>query len=132
MGQLAAQNQMDLLFEDGRWGVDWSPSLIFPQMDEQTTVQMTISTPPRGNIYDRGGLGLAVEGAMVTVGVIPGEIQDEAALLNQLKAILGVPKPDLKASYANARIDWYVPLGQITPETAEANYKTLSDIPGIE
>ena len=132
VGELRAQNQMFLSFEDGRWGVDWSPALIFPQMTDQTTVHMTISTPPRGNIYDRNGLGLAVEGAMVEVGVVPGEMEDEAALLNQLRSILGVSKADLKASYANARIDWYVPVGQITPETAEAHYATLREIPGVE
>ena len=132
VGDFGVQNQMSLSFEEGRWGVNWSPALILPQLSQETFVRMTTWAPARGNIYDRNGRGLAVQGELVQVGVIPGEIEDEWSLLARLNAVLGIPVADLQEEYAGARADWYVPLGQITPEVAQANYEVLSTTPGIE
>ena len=132
VGEFQVQNQMSLAFEEGRWGVDWTPALILPQLSDETFIQLTTWTPSRGNIYDRNGLGLAVQGELVEVGVIPGRIEDEAAMLAQLSAILGESPGDIQASYAPAQPDWYVPLGQISRETGQALYDALSATPGIE
>lgn len=132
VGEFEVQNQMRLVFEEGRWGVVWSPALILPQLSDETFVRLTTWAPSRGNIYDRNGLGLAVQGELVEVGVIPGQIEDEAALLSQLSAILGEEPTDLQARYSGALPDWYVPLGQIGPEVAQMYYSVLSSTPGIE
>jgi penicillin-binding protein 2 len=132
VGEFEVQNEMGLVFEEGRWGVVWSPALILPQLSDETFVRLTTWAPSRGNIYDRNGLGLAVQGELVEVGVIPGQIEDEAALLSQLSAILAESPADLQARYAGAQPDWYVPLGQIGPEDAQMYYDMLSSTPGIE
>ena len=132
VGDFEVQNQMSLSFEEGRWGVNWSPALILPQLSDETLVRMTTWAPSRGNIYDRNGLGLAVQGELVEVGVVPGRIEDEWTLLAQLSAVLGIPAVDLQEKYASAQANWYVPLGQITPEVAQANYAVLSAAPGVE
>lgn len=131
VGDFEVQNQMTLGFEEGRWGVNWSPALILPQLSDETFVRLTERIPSRGNIYDRNGLGLAVQGELVEVGVVPGEIQDEATLLGQLSAILGQSPADLQALYAEAQPDWYVPLGQISVEVGQLYYDTLSALPGV-
>jgi penicillin-binding protein 2 len=132
VGEFDVQNLMALTFEEGRWGVDWAPSLIFPQLSEQTFVQMTTRAPPRGNIYDRNGLGLAVQGELVEVGVVPNEIEDQPAMLAQLSAILGESRADLKAMYADAQPDWYIPLGRISAEEGQIHYEALSSTPGVQ
>ena len=132
VGDFQVQNQMPLAFEEGRWGVDWAPSLILPQLSDETFIRMTTWAPSRGNIYDRDGLGLAVQGELTEVGVIPGEIEDEAAALAQLSAVLGESPADIQARYAGAQSDWYVPLGKISPGTAQAYYDALSTTPGVE
>jgi penicillin-binding protein 2 len=131
-GDFEVENLMPLAFEEGRWGVDWSPALILPQLSDETFLRLTTWAPSRGNIYDRNGLGLAVQGELVEVGVVPGEIVDEPALLAQLSAILAESPADLQARYASAQPDWYVPLGEISAETGQAYYKALSAIPGIQ
>jgi penicillin-binding protein 2 len=131
-GSFEVENRMLLSYEEARWGVDWSPALIVPQLSEETIVRLTTRRPSRGNIYDRNGLGLAVQGERVEVGVVPGEIEDEGALLAQLSQILGRPAADLQALYAGALPDWYVPLGEVGAETAQAHYALLSSTPGIE
>ena len=132
VGDFEVQNEMRLAYDDGRWGVAWSPALILPQLSDETFVRLTTRAPSRGNIYDRNGLGLAVQGELVEVGVVPGRIEDEAALLAQLGAILGKSPADLQALYAEARPDWYVPLGIVSAETGQAYYDLLSSLPGVE
>ena len=132
VGEFQVQNQMPLAYEEDRWGVDWSPALILPQLSDETYVQLTTWAPSRGNIYDRNGLGLAVQGDLVEVGVIPGDIEDEAALLGQLSGILGESPADLRERYAGAQPDWYVPLGQVSPELAQLQFEALSATPGVE
>ncbi len=132
VGDFEVQNEMSLTYEQGQWGVEWSPALILPQLGQDTFLRLTTRSPSRGNIYDRNGLGLAIQGALVEVGVIPGQIQDETALLAQLSAILGESPTALQERYASARPDWYVPLGQISAETAQAYYEQLSATPGVE
>ena len=132
IGDFEVQNQMSLNFEEGRWGVSWSPALILPQLSDETVVRMTTWAPSRGNIYDRNGRGLAVQGGLVELGVVPGRIEDEWALLAQLSAVLGIPAVDIQEKYASAQPYWYVPVGQITPEVAQANYPVLSTAPGVQ
>lgn len=131
VGDFEVQNQMPLVYEEGRWRVEWSPALILPQLSDETFVRMTTWSPSRGNIYDRSGLGLAVQGELVEVGVVPGEIEDETLMLGQLSAVLGQSPADLQSRYSGAQPDWYMPLGEISPQTAQAYYEALSSTPGI-
>ncbi|MFC2037099.1 penicillin-binding protein 2 [Chloroflexota bacterium] len=131
-GDLEIQNEMPLSFVEGRWGIDWSPALVFPQLSDGSYLQLTTRSPSRGNIYDRNGLGLAVQGEMVEVGVVPNQIEDETAVLDQLAAVLGELPSDLQARYANANPDWYIPLGRISAETGQDYYSALNSTPGIE
>ena len=132
VGSFEVQNQMALSYVEGRWGVDWSPALIFPQLGDDTFIHMTARVPARGNIYDRNGMGLAMQGEMVEIGVVPSKIQDEPNLLWQLSIILGRPIADLQEKYAGAGADWYVPLGQVDAATGQAYYETLTSLPGVE
>jgi penicillin-binding protein 2 len=132
LGEFEVQNQMALTYEGERWRVNWSTALILPQLSDESFLLMTTWAPSRGNIYDRNGRGLAVQGELVELGVVPGEIEDEWTLLARLSAVLGTPTADLQERYAGARPNWYVPLGQITPQVAEANYAVLSTTPGVE
>jgi penicillin-binding protein 2 len=134
VGDFEVQNQMALTFEGGRWGVEWLPALIFPQLSDDTFVRLVTRSPSRGNIYDRNGLGLAVQGELVEVGVVPGQIDPmrEAEMLAQLGTILGESPADLQARYASALPHWYVPLGSISAEAGQLYYEILTSTPGVE
>jgi penicillin-binding protein 2 len=132
VGEFEVQNQMPLVFENDRWGVEWSESVILPQLSDETFVRMTTWAPSRGNIYDRHGLGLAVQGEQVEIGVVPGQMEDEAGLLALLSEILGGSWADLQARYASALPDWYVPMGRVGPDTAVLYYDALTSTPGVQ
>jgi penicillin-binding protein 2 len=132
VGEFQVPNRMSLSFEGGMWGIDWSPALILPQLSSETCIHFSPRSPSRGNIYDRNGLGLAVQGELVEVGVIPGQIQDEGTLLAQLSVLLGRSPAALQARYAEALPDWYVPLGEIGTAAMAAAYESISALPGVE
>ncbi|MDY7040839.1 MAG: NTF2-like N-terminal transpeptidase domain-containing protein, partial [Chloroflexota bacterium] len=132
LGPLEAENEMTLHYEGGRWGVAWSPQLIFRQLTAGNLVHLTLRAPSRANIYDRNGLGLAVEGTMVTVGVVPGQIEDEDTLLAELSRVLGMDPAAIQARYTGARPDWFVPVADISVEQSQAHYAALNAIAGVD
>jgi penicillin-binding protein 2 len=132
VGDFEVQNEMLLTFEEGQWGVEWSPALILPQLGADTFLRLSTRAPSRGNIYDRNGLGLAVQGELVEVGIIPGQIEDEAGVLALLSAMLGQSPAALQARYADALPDWYVPLGELSADVGQVYFEQLSTTPGIE
>lgn len=131
VGRIETDNLISLSYADGRWGVNWSPGLIFKELEGGNLLRMFRHAPSRGNIYDRYGTGLAVEDQAVTVGVVPGQIEDEEKLLAELGWILGLEAANIKEKYAPARPDWYVPISDLSFEASQAYYNTLSSLPGV-
>jgi penicillin-binding protein 2 len=134
LGAIAFEQRMALTFEAGRWGILWSSELIFPGLTDQRRVHLIERTAVRGNIYDRDGLGLAAKGSWVTVGLVPGRLsgENEARTLDTLARILHMPVEEIRQAYADALPYWYVPLKDIPPEVSQANYETLTSLPGVE
>jgi penicillin-binding protein 2 len=130
-GTLSAEQEMTLSWQDGQWRVNWDDALIWPDLAGGAQFQIQYRIPRRANIYDSEGKGLAVDGKLVTIGVIPGQIEDEATLLAGLSPILGLSPTDLKAKYADARSDWFVPLGDVPFDVSQANQDFLKS-PGIQ
>jgi penicillin-binding protein 2 len=130
-GTLAADHEMTWSLHDGQWRVDWEDGLVWPDLKDGGQFQLQYQIPRRANIYDREGRGLAVDGKLVTIGIVPGEIQDEATLLAGLSPILSLSPDDIKAKYANAAADWFVPLGDVPFEISQANAEFLKS-PGIQ
>ncbi len=131
VGRIERDNLMSLSYADGRWGVNWSPGLIFRELEGGNILRLFRHMPSRGNIYDRYGAGLAVEDQAVTVGVVPGQIEDEERLLAELGWILGLEAASIKEKYALARPNWYVPIGDLSFEASQAHYGTLTSLPGV-
>jgi penicillin-binding protein 2 len=132
VGQFQVENELKLSHDGQRWGVDWSPEAIFPLLGEDKLVHMFVHVPSRAGIYGRSDLPLATEGKIVELGVVPGQIQDEARLLDVLGSVLGLPHDTIKAKYASAaRPDWFMPVGEISSEKAQANEALLASVSGI-
>jgi penicillin-binding protein 2 len=123
---------MPLVFSDGRWGVSWSDGLILPQLAGGNYLAADYTWPGRANIYDRNGHGLAVETEAVALGVIPGQITDEAALLDALSNLLDVRADYLQGLYFGAQPDWYIPLGEASAEAVQSRLSSLSSLGGLQ
>jgi penicillin-binding protein 2 len=131
VGSFSVENELSLTWEGDRWGVDWSKRSIFRELEGDNLVHMVSRSPVRANIYDVNGKGLAVDGSLVTVGVVPGEIEDEPAVLARLSMVLGMSQPEIKAKYADQPKNWFIPIGDISVEKSREHYALLSEEPGI-
>ncbi|MDY6875826.1 MAG: penicillin-binding protein 2 [Chloroflexota bacterium] len=131
VGTLITDTVMSLSLHEEQWWVDWDPGLIWPQLAGGQYFRMEYTIPVRANIYDRAGLGLATEGTIVTVGVIPGQIKDEDALLAALVLVTGLSPDEIRGRYAAAPADWRVPIADISAEVSVDHNDLLSSIPGI-
>ena len=130
-GDLQAANQLSLTKEGALWGINWHRDTIWPDLVSGATFAIEYQIPPRANIYDRNGAGLAVPSTIVTVGVIPQQIQDETAVLNALTQVLGLTVEKIQATYAGQPAHWYIPIQDISGETS-LTYNDLLSQPGIQ
>ncbi len=133
VGDIPRQTEMPLIFTNGRWAISWTDGMILPELAGGNTLIMDDTVPARANIYDRNGLGLAVQGQgkAVVVGVQPGKIADEAAVLAALSGLLGLSPDAIRQKYASVPADWYVPIGEAAAEDVQADYATLSTLSGV-
>jgi penicillin-binding protein 2 len=65
------------------------------------------------------------------VGVVPGEIEDEKAVLARLNVVLGMSQPEIKATYEGQPATWFIPIGDITIDQSREHYELLRTEPGI-
>jgi penicillin-binding protein 2 len=131
VGSFEIENELPLVWDGSRWGVDWSKKCIIRELEGDNLLNMQSRTPVRANIYDVQGKGLAVKGDLVTVGVVPGEIGDEAALLSRLTVVLGISQTEIKAKYEGQPTNWFIPIGDITVEESRKHYEFLSKAEGV-
>jgi len=131
VGALITDTVMSLSLQEGRWGIDWSAGLIWPQLADDYYFRMERSTPIRANVYDRDGLAMASEGVIVTIGVIPGQVEDENALLEALALVTGLSTDEIRGKYVASPADWKAPIADIPGEVSVDHNALLSSIPGI-
>jgi penicillin-binding protein 2 len=131
-GPLTADNQMQLKFDGGRWGIEWQPTLVLPQLGEGVSLAFLSSQPARGNIYDKNFHALATQGQMVTVGVIPQYLEDAPAVIDYLSSLTKVPPDKIQAQIDAARPDWFVPVAEITFETSLEQDNLLNNLAGVD
>lgn len=120
-----------VLDEGGNWQVAWSPAAIIPALGEENRLRLFPRTSTRGVIYDRNGEILATQGAIVTIGVVPGRIEDEGALQGLIGELSGLAPGAIAERYAGQPPEWFVPIVDIPFERTQDNYDRLVGTPGI-
>lgn len=131
LGNIDEDNVLPMVVDNGAWKVAWTPGLIFKDLTGDRIVRYDPVVPTRGSIFDRNGNILAEQGPILSVGVVPGEIKDEKALLAALSGYLKMPPDQIKKAYAGAQPDWFVPLKDLPmSDKAQADAK-LGNVPGV-
>ena len=131
-GPINADNQMRLRFVEGRWAIEWQPTLVLPQLGEGVSLAFLRDQPSRGNIYDRNSHALATQGQMVTVGVVPQYLEDEATVVDYLATLTRVKADQIRKQIATARPDWFVPIADISFETSLEHDNFLNNLAGVD
>ncbi len=119
VGSITRDHSVPLVYEQGRWGIVWDESLILPELSGGSRLHLDYRIPARANIYDIDGLALAYQGNVISLGVVPGQIEDEEGLLTTLSPVLKKTPEEIKEIYAPALPDWYWPIGEIREEVMQ-------------
>ncbi|MGW8822840.1 penicillin-binding transpeptidase domain-containing protein [Paenibacillus lautus] len=117
--------------ETDEWKVDWKPSLLFPSMKEGDKVTVRTLQASRGEIYDRSGNGLAVNGSIEVIGIVPGKLggageKTIAELAKRLEVPESFIRDKLAASWVKDNV--FVPIVNATGERAHLDF---SDLQGV-
>ena len=99
VGPIHYTDTMPLHFDGQRWGVGWTPDLIFPGLGTTYKVHLYPQVSHRGAIVDRLGQLLAVQAQQLQIGVVPQYIHDEKGLLAFLSPFLHLPAEKIRAMY---------------------------------
>jgi penicillin-binding protein 3 len=108
--------------KENNWYVDWNTTYIFPQLKDGDKIGISNSKPKRGQILDRAGNGLAINGQVYEVGVVPGKLEgQEEPVIEQLSSLLKMtPEQINKALNASwVKPDLFVPLKRVSMDDTE-------------
>lgn len=130
VGTIQQDNTMSLRLENNRWGVLWSPNLIFSQLNSGYSLRFFPLASARADIFDRKGRPLTAPLTLVSIDVVPSQMKNENATLAILARVLNKPASEIKAIYSKYQDDWRTSVGIITPDVLKNNLKDL-DQPGI-
>lgn len=132
VGKVEAGALLMLGREPAGWRIEWTPEAILKGLTKGRYVKLFPKASQRGNIYARDGASLARQARLVTVGVVPNWITDEAKMLDVLSASLDMPRESIREKYVYAaRQDWFMPIAELPPEQGAALRETLLALPGV-
>lgn len=127
--------RMKVVYEpdDSDWRIEWTESLIFPYMQVNDQVRAHIISPKRGEVYDRHGRGLAINGELITIGIVPKSfipVREEAVPL--MAELLGISEDRINQIVDKATVsDWFYPLVTLSGDQNDLSVK-LTSIDGVQ
>ncbi len=110
----------------GKWRIAWSAGTIFAEMENGGQLQFRSYPPRRADIYDRNGNILAdMNGNIVAVSIVPGDIPDLPICMDTLVATLDEPIDQIQARIANFGPTQLGEVGEISPDELNASQSDL-------
>lgn len=117
------------------WYINWQPSLILPGMKTGDKVRIDTMPAKRGEILDRNGNPLAMDGTAAQIDVVPGQLGTGAGRtknISQLAKMLGVTgqqiEDAMKASWVKS--DTLVPIKTVSGADLGL-VKQATQLPGV-
>lgn len=116
-----------------KWTVTWSEKLIFPDLESTDKVKVTVLTPKRGEIIDRNGKGLALNGNINTIGIIPSKFNSEKdKSIPIISQILDISQEKIKSLVkTSSNPDWFLPIVNISSDDKITSNK-LTALDGVQ
>ncbi|HET7615581.1 MAG TPA: penicillin-binding protein 2, partial [Bacillales bacterium] len=117
--------------EKENWYVNWSTKMIFPQLSGPK-IEVHIKTLPaeRGEIIDRKGRPLAVNGQQASVGIEPDKLKNDSKKKFADVAGLSMKEIESKLSASWVKPNYFVPIVKIPLDQKEKLSQLLA-IPGV-
>ena len=115
------------------WRVDWTEKMIFPKLGPTDKVRARVLAPLRGEIRDRNGQPLAINGQLRIIGLVPRTFAPaKATSIPQMAQILGIAESRVDKALSSAgNPDWFVPIVTL-PADAKDLSTQLTALPGVQ
>lgn len=113
-----------------KWQVQWSPSVLYPQLATNEYLAVERIQPTRADLLDASGKPLFAPTPVVTVGLQPSKVQDIASVSATLAKVLNVDTAKIQADVAAAKPDAFVPIVTLRQPDYEAVKGLIYDLPG--
>lgn len=119
------------LVETHQWRITWDDGLILPELHGGNHLDVNYDVPPRGNIYDRNDKAIVTQSDAIALGVVRGEIdpEQEGQMLAVMSNLTGLYPGTIGSLYANAGLDWYIPVGESTID--DFNHSGIVSFSGV-
>ena len=132
-GKVNFSNSANLVKQNEEYKLEWSTTLIFPELKEGYKVRVKTLKGTRGSILDRDGNKLAYNGTISSVGIVPGKLgenkDENIAKISELTGVsVDAINNYLSASYV--KDDTFVPIKKVSKDATELKEKLL-EIPGV-
>lgn len=116
--------------ENENWFIQWQPALILPELEAGDQVRVADSPGVRGELFDRNGNPLAVNGTGYQVGAVSGELTDEAKTELAEELSLSTETIDEQLAQDWVQAGQFVPLKKV-PSSQRDKVAGLSELDGI-
>lgn len=104
-GTLTNSFELTASLEKGVWKIEWSPSLLLPDMTWGDSVAKGTLTASRGEIYAPGGYILAETVGYVSVCAVPSKIVEETLFVSQVAELLSGAGVQISPEEVQAALD---------------------------
>lgn len=114
------------------WAIDWNPAMILPHLDEGDKVRVRTLQPKRGELVDRNGEGLAINGKIYEIGIVPERLPEDATeIIEEAAKLLNMSVESVERALNQSWVQpfMFVPLKSIS-STERQLIDQLMDIEG--
>ncbi|MDG5472245.1 penicillin-binding transpeptidase domain-containing protein [Jeotgalibacillus sp. ET6] len=116
--------------ENENWFIRWQPALILPELEAGDQVRIADTPGVRGELFDRNGNPLAVNGTGYQVGAVSGELTDEAKTELAEELSLSTETIDEQLAQDWVQAGQFVPLKKVSSSQRD-KVADLSELDGI-
>lgn len=113
------------------WVIDWSPSVIHPDLSEGERLAVSYEIKDRGQILDRSGEPLVSADSVTAFGVLPADMEDKEAGVTELAELLDEDPDPLLNRVRSAPPEQFQPL-VLMRDADSALLSEASSISGVD
>ncbi|GAE29103.1 penicillin-binding transpeptidase domain-containing protein [Halalkalibacter hemicellulosilyticus] len=120
--------------ETNEWEVDWNYSLILPLLNAGDDIQVRYQMPERGEIFDRNGEELAINGQAYDIGLVPERMEGvEHETYAFLEEEFGLSEEFIEARLNQSWVqpDTFVPLISVRSDQGDYVEHLRLTVPGV-
>lgn len=118
-----------------KWMIKWTPALILPGLQKGETIAVETLPGKRGDIFDRKGKPLAMNGTGARIDLVPGKLGTGAAKdanLKKITKLLGVSETQINQALKQSwvQVDSLVPIKTLASSDTDL-IKKVTSLPGV-